>query len=65
MDEAFAERLSYIKIYDVLGNVILQTDTRSQEISFEILKDGFYIIALASKNGSVVTKKLIISNKEE
>jgi hypothetical protein len=65
MDEAFAERLSDIKIYDVLGNVILQTDTRSQEISFEILKDGFYIIALASKNGSVVTKKLIISNKEE
>jgi large repetitive protein len=65
MDEAFAERLSDIKIYDILGNVILQTDTRSQEISFEILKDGFYIIALASKNGSVVTKKLIISNKEE
>lgn len=65
MNEAFAERLTDIKVYDVIGNIVMQTDTRSQEISFEILKDGFYIIAIASKDGSVLTKKLIIRNKEE
>ncbi len=65
MNEHFAEQLKYIRVFDMMGNIVLETDTRSQEISFEIQKDGFYIMALYAKDGSVINKKLVVTHKVE
>jgi hypothetical protein len=65
MDEAFAERLTAVRVYDLLGNIVVQTDARSQEISFEIMRDGIYMVVLHAKEGSTVTKRVVISDKAE
>lgn len=65
MDEAFAERLTTVRVYDLLGNIVVQTDTRSQEISFEIMRDGIYMVVLHAKEGSTITKRVVISDKAE
>jgi Lysyl oxidase/SprB repeat/Secretion system C-terminal sorting domain len=65
MNESFAERLSKVQVYDSLGNVLMETDARSQEIAFELLKDGLYLVVLHVKDGGTVTKKIIINDKIE
>jgi Lysyl oxidase/Ricin-type beta-trefoil lectin domain-like/Secretion system C-terminal sorting domain/SprB repeat len=65
LDATFAEQLEKVRVYDVTGKIMMETDTRSEAISFEILQDGFYVVALQTKNGSIITRKLIINNKEE
>jgi hypothetical protein len=65
LDAHFAEQLKKICVHDVTGSIVMETDTRSEEISFEILKDGFYIVALHTNNGSIVTRKLVVSSQGE
>jgi bifunctional DNase/RNase len=65
MDEHFAERLTKVQVYDVLGNILMETDARSQEIAFELLKDGVYMVVLHTKDGGTTIRKVIIQDKIE
>jgi Lysyl oxidase/Ricin-type beta-trefoil lectin domain-like/Secretion system C-terminal sorting domain/SprB repeat len=65
MNEHFAEQLTKIRVFDAVGKLVIETDTRSQEISFELNQNGVYLMVLYAKDGGTITRRLVIDNKEQ
>tara|TARA_R110002049_G_scaffold45604_2_gene132932 strand:- start:45373 stop:46152 length:780 start_codon:yes stop_codon:yes gene_type:complete len=53
------ERLASARIYDLLGKEVLQVLNPSESINISTLTNGLYVLKLESKNGAIVTRKIV------